>query len=121
MVADAGAVFAAGVAVVLLGIFAEGVFEVGGVGVGCCVFASGVVDVAADFEVEFGRFAGGCEAIGGGEGFAGGGDGLGGGLEGLQAARGIGCDAEVASEGWANIGGALVGIDLSSMSVWRTV
>ena len=104
MVPDAGAVFAARVAVVLLGVFAQAVFEVA-VAVGCAgdVFAGRVVNVAADFEVEVGGLAGGCEAVGCGEGFARCGDGLGGGLEGLQAARGVGCDAEMAGEGWADV------------------
>ena len=63
MVADAGAVFAAGVAVVLLGVFAQTVFEIAaGFDFACAgdVFAGGVVDVAADFEVEVCGFAGGC-------------------------------------------------------------
>ena len=36
----------------------------------------------------------------------------------LKASRSVRCDAEVAGEGWSNVGGSSVGIDLWKFVSW---
>jgi len=120
----ARAVFPARVAEVLLAIFAYAVFQtlysvaaVLSFASGCDVLALVVVNVAPDFEVEV-CFAGGAGyAVSADVGLTRGDGAVGCGLESLQAARGVCCDTEVAGEGWADVGGSGVRVDLDSASV----